>query len=196
MITGIFHFVDLPVHDPDIGLMLVFQDVSPIYLKVNFQQWCEIGLAEIGLSRPHEIEAIKHVKTEFLGLIDAVHFIATTYSEDITDEDMRKSIRTYIDNYYKKGAKKEEILPATDFCQAFFLGISFDSAKSLLWVLMELVAGHNTEHEYHMAQSGILELFERYAAILIAGDDWKQIIKKYHQSNNTPGLKNKKGRSI
>jgi hypothetical protein len=36
---GTFHFVDLPVHDPDIGLMLVFQDVSPIYLKVNFQQW-------------------------------------------------------------------------------------------------------------------------------------------------------------
>ena len=194
MITEIFHIVNLPVHDAELGPMLVFQDVSPIYLKVNFLQWCEIGLAEIGASRPQEIEAIKHVKTEFLGLVDAVYFIATTFREDIPDEDMRNSIRNYIDNYYKKDAKKEQILPAPDFCQAFFLGISFDSTKSLLWVLMELVAGHSTEHEYHTNQPGILDLFERYSAIIMAGHDWKKIIKKYHQSNKRSGLKSKKGK--
>src|ERR1700755_1272912 len=143
MISEIFHFVDLPVHDPEIGPMLVFEDVSPIYLKVNFQRWCEIGLAEIGASRPNEIEAIKHVQTEFLGLINAIYFIGTTFRKDISDEDMRKSIRNH------KGANA---LSAPDFCVGFFQGISYDSAKSLLWVLMELVSRHKSEHEYQMTE--------------------------------------------
>ena len=92
MITETFHFYNHPVHEPEIGPMLVFQDVSPIYLKVNFLQWCEIGLAEIDRSRQGEIQAINLVKTEFLGLGEAVYFIATAFREDITDEDRRKAV--------------------------------------------------------------------------------------------------------
>jgi len=181
MITETFHFVNHPVHEPEIGPMLVFQDVSPIYLKVNFLQWCEIGLSEIDRSRQAEIHAIHLVKTEFLGLVDAVYFIATVFREDITDEDMRKSVHHYIENYYKKTAKKEDILQPPVFCEEFFREISFRSMKSLLWVLMELAVVHSTKHEYHLDQSSILDLFERYSAIVITGHDWKKMIKKYNR---------------
>jgi len=181
MITETFHFFNRPVHEPEIGPMLVFQGVSPIYLKVNFLQWCEIGLTEIDRSRQAEIQAINLVKTEFLGLVDAVYFIATVFREDITDEDMRKSVHHYIENYYKKTGKKEDILQPPVFCEAFFREISFRSMKSLLWVLMELAAVHSTKHEYHLDQSSILDLFERYSAIVITGHDWKKMIKKYNR---------------
>ena len=192
MITETFHFSTHPVPEPEIGPMLVFQDVSPIYLKVNFLQWCEIGLAEIDRSRQAEIQAINLVKTEFLGLVDAVYFIATTLREDITNEDMRKSVHHYIENYYKKIAKKEEILQPPVFCEAFFREISLSSVKSLLWVLMELAAANCTKHEYHLDQSSILDLFERYSAIVITGHDWKKMIKKYQRSNKTSALKRQK----
>lgn len=177
MITETYHYHNHPLHDPNIGPMLVFQDVSPIYLKVNFLQWCEIGLLEIGSSRKAEKEAICLVKTEFPGLIDAVYFIATTFREEITNEEMRKSIRQYIQHYYNKEAKKEDILPAPDFCKAFFQKISLDSVKSLLFVLMELTFVHSPKHEYHLDPSNILDLFERYTAIAITGHDWKKISK-------------------
>ena len=64
--------------------------------------------------------------------------------------------------------------------------------KFLPWVLMELAAVHSTKHEYHLDQSSILDLFERYSAIVITGHDWKKMIKKYQRSSKTSRLKSKK----
>lgn len=192
MITETFHFTNHAVHEHEMGPMLVFKDVSPIYLKVNFHKWCEIGLSEIDRSRQAEIQAINLLKTEFLGLVDAVYFIAMTFRKEISNEDMRKSIHQYIDNYYKKDVKKEDILMAPDLCEAFFQKISFGSAKSLIFILMELAIVYCSKYEYHVDQSSILDLFERYSVIIITGHDWKKLNKKYDPPNKRPGSQIKK----
>lgn len=195
MITEIFHYVNLPVDDPEIGPTIIFQDVSPIYLKVNFQQWCDIGLAEVGTSRQSETVAIKHIKTEFLGLIDAVYCIARSMKDDNSEEDMKIPIRYYIDNYYRRDVKPNEIIPPPDFCQAFFREISATSIKSLLWILLELVLVHHSKHEYHLDEPNILDLYERYGAIILTAHDWKKITKDYHRSQETSRPKGNKGRT-
>lgn len=57
---------------PTPGPIIIFRDTTLIELKANFQKWCEIGLGEVGASRQLEASVIKHMQTEFVGLINAV----------------------------------------------------------------------------------------------------------------------------
>lgn len=47
MIKETFAPVNLDVDGAELGPMLIFRDVIPIYLKVNFLKWCDIGIGRI-----------------------------------------------------------------------------------------------------------------------------------------------------
>ena len=145
MITETFAPVNFPVDEREIGPIVIFKDLTAIYMKVNFLKWCEIGLAELGDSRQLERMVIKHVETEFIGLINAVYYTTLAMWDEEKIEDYYNQ---YIDNYYKKKAKKKEVLPPLNFCIAFFNGITRESAKSILWLLMEVVTANKDKYEY------------------------------------------------
>ena len=192
MITETFAPVNFPVDGPELGPMVIFKDVTPIYMKVNFLKWCEIGLAEVGASRQLENKVIKHIQTELIGLIDAVYFIAVSMMEE---EKMDEHLDQYIANFYKKDAKKEDIPLPPDFCVAFFISITRESARSILWLLMEVVTANKGKYEYQREQKDILNLYERYAAVIDLGHNWHKTIKEYHRSKKKSGkkrIKNKK----
>lgn len=189
MITETFAPVNFPVDGPEIGPMIIFKDVTPIYMKVNFLKWCEIGLAEVGASRQLENKVIKHVQAEFIGLIDAVHCIAVSMTDQ---EGMADHLEQYMANYYKKDVKKKEILSPPDFCIAFFKGITRESAKSILWLLMEVVTANKAKYEYQREEKDILNLYERYSAVISMGYDWHKTLKKYPRPKKKPCSKNKR----
>jgi len=189
MITETFAPVNFPADGPEIGPMIIFKDVTPIYMKVNFLKWCEIGLAEVGASRQLENKVIKHVQTEFIGLIDAVHCIAISMNDQ---EGISDHFERYLANYYKKDVKKKEILSPPDFCIAFFKGITRDSAKSILWLLLEVVTANKGKYEYQPEHKDILSLYERYSAVINMGHDWQKELKQYGQSRKKSGTKNKR----
>lgn len=57
----------VPIDGPEMGHMVIFKDVIPIYMRVNFLKWCEIGIAEVGASRQLKDKVIKLMQTEFIG---------------------------------------------------------------------------------------------------------------------------------
>jgi len=189
MITETFAPVNFPIDGPEIGPLIIFKDVTPIYMKVNFLKWCEIGLAEVGASRQLENKVIKHVQTEFIGLIDAVYFIAVCMNDQ---EGMADHFERYMANYYKKNVKKKEILSPPDFCLAFFKGITRESAKSILWLLMEVVTANKGKYEYQREEKDILSLYERYSAVINMGYDWQKTLKQYGRSRTKSGTKTKR----
>jgi hypothetical protein len=186
MIKETFAPFNLPLNSPEVGPMLIFKDVSPIYMKVNFLKWCDIVSAEIGASRQLEDKVIKHMRTEFIGLINAVHCIASCM-EDQTK--MADNYRHYADNYYKKDV--DNVLDPFEFICAFFKGITEGSARSILWLLMELVAANKERYEYLREQKEILSLYERFSASLTVAYGWHKGMKEYRQSKKG-GPKNKK----
>jgi hypothetical protein len=190
MITETFAPVNFPIDGPEIGLMIIFKDITPIYMKVNFLKWCEIGLNEIGGSRQLERMVIKHVEIEFIGLLNAVYYTAGAMADE---ERMDDYLNQYLENYYKKKAKKKEVLLPFNFCIAFFNGITRESAKSILWLLMEVVSANKDKYEYQLEQKDILNLYERYSAVIDIGYDWAKFIKKKeHAEKKSASKKNKK----
>jgi hypothetical protein len=189
MITEIFAPVNFPVDGPDIGPMIIFKDVTLIYMRVNFSKWCEIGIAEVGASRQLERKVIKHVETEFIGLLNAVYWAANAMANE---ENMDDCLHQYISSYYKKDVKKRDILQPFDFCIDFFSGITRESAKSIVWLLMEVVTANKTKYEYQLEQKDILTLYERYSAVIDMGYDWQKTIKKRKQAKKRPASKNNK----
>jgi hypothetical protein len=181
MITDTFAPLSIPIDDLNSGPLLILKEVTPIYLKVNFLKWCEIGLQELDTSRESEAMAIKHLSTEFIGLIDAVLCLIVSIKDDDLADDFGEHIRRYIDNYYIKDTKNEDILPPPDFCKAFFTAINRDSARSAIWILMELVATYKGKYEYHVDEVTVLDLYSRYSAIIAVGHDWKKTISKYYK---------------
>ena len=189
MINATFAPVNFPIEGPEIGPMIIFKDVTPIYMKVNFLKWCEIGLIEIGGSRQLERMVIKHVETEFIGLLNAVYYTAAAMADE---ERMDDYLNQYLDNYYKKKAKKKEILLPFNFCMAFFGGITRESAKSILWLLMEVVTANKLKYEYQLEQKDILTLYERYSAVIDVGYGWQKDIKKKEQAEKKAAAKKNK----
>ena len=188
MITEIFAPVNFPIDGAEVGPMVIFKDVTSIYLKVNFLKWCEIGLAEIGASRQLENKVIRHVQTEFIGLIDAVLCIALT----MEDEDkLEENFNQYLANYYQKDAKARDILNPAEFCLAYFRGITRESTISILWLLMEVVSANKDKYEYQREQKHILTLFERYSALIACAYDWNEDTRKHHRSNKKKKKKKK-----
>jgi hypothetical protein len=151
MITETFAPVNFPVDGPDIGPMIIFKDVTLIYMRVNFLKWCEIGMAEVGASR-----------------------------------------QLYISSYYKKDVRKRDTLQPFDFCIDFFRGITRESAKSIVWLLMEVVTANKSKYEYQLEQKDILTLYERYSAVIDMGYDWQKTIKKRKQAKNPAASKTNK----
>src|SRR6185437_3398244 len=150
MIRETFAPVNLPVDGAELGPMLIFKDVTPIYIKVNFLKWCDIGLAEVGAARQLEAKVIRHMQTEFVGLINAVHCIALTMEDE---EKLDENYHHYEDNYYKKGVKN--ILNPFEFTYAFFRRITEGSARSILWLLMEVITANKEKYEYLREQKEI-----------------------------------------
>ena len=175
MITETFAPVNFPVDGPDIGPMIIFKDVTLIYMRVNFSKWCEIGIAEVGASRQLERKVITHVETEFIGLLNAVYWAANAMANE---DSMDDCLQQYISSYYIKDVKKCNILQPFDFCIDFFSGITRESAKSIVWLLMEVVTANKTKYEYQLEQKDILTLYERYSAVIDVGYDWHKAIKK------------------
>jgi hypothetical protein len=167
MITEIFPPVNFPIDGPEIGSMLIFRDATPRYLKANFIKWCEIGLAEVGASCQLEANVIKHMQSEFVGLINAVHCIALT---DQDETKLEENYHQYVANYYKKGVEK--VPNPAEYCIGFFNGITKESAKSILWRLMEFTIASNPKHEYQREQKEILSLYERYSGVIELAHDW------------------------
>jgi hypothetical protein len=189
MITEIFAPVNFPLDGAVPGPMVIFKDVTPIYLKVNFLKWCDIGLAEVGASRQLESKVIGYVQTEFVGLIDAVYCVAITMQDE---EKMEENLNRYFENYYKKDAKEKDILNPFEFCIAFFLDITRESAKSILWLLMEVVSANKGKYEYQREQKDILSLYERYAATIDIGYDWHKNAMEVRRPKRKPTAKKAK----
>lgn len=173
MIKERFAPVNFPVDGKEMSPMVIFKDLTLIYLKVNFLRWCDIGLAEIGASRQLEARVIKHVQSEFIGLLNAVYYIALT-TEDETK--LEENFDLYCDNYYKKDV--EDIPNPFSFLVLFFKGITKESIVSLLWLLMEVVTAQKDKYDYHIDQKHILTLYERYAAVVGSAYKWHKCAKE------------------
>ena len=194
MITETFAPVNFPIDGPEIGAMIIFKDVTPIYLRVNFQKWCEIALAEVGASRQLERQVISHIQIEFIGLINAVYSTAAGMMADGDDEALRKTVNQYIKEYYKKDVKKDDIIIPTNFFQTFFESITPKSTKSILWLMMEVVTAKKDNYEYKVDQVQILNLFERFQAIVNVAHDWYEEIGKLNGSSKKSGTRGNKKR--
>ena len=192
MITETFAPVNFPIDGPEIGAMIIFKDVTPIYLRVNFQKWCAIALTEVGASRQLERKVINHIQTEFIGLINAVYSTAAGMMADGDDESLRKTVNQYIKEYYKKDVKRNDIIIPTDFFKVFFQSITPQSTKSILWLMMEVVTAKKDKYEYKVDHVQILNLFERFQAIVNVAHDWYQEIDKLNRSSRKSGTEGNK----
>lgn len=187
MITQTFRPIYFPIDGPDIGAMIIFRDVKPDELKKNFEKWCEIALAEAGESRQREIRAIQHVRTEFVGLIDAVHCQAAALVTDGSNQALEELLNNYFENYYKKGEQPEKIPLPSDFFSLFFKEITVESMKSILWLMLETVTASRKKYEYDLAMWQILKLQERFSAIIDIGNDFRQTLGQHDYSKRKPG---------
>jgi len=184
MIKEIFAPVTFPI-DGTLGPAVIFKDVTPIYLKVNFLKWSEIGLAEAGALLDGESQAIKYLQTEFIGLIDAVFCLTEGARDGISEEKQDACLRRYFESYYKKDAKKNEMIPPIALCKAFYNGITLESARSMFWLLMKVVAAHKDKYEYRIEEVRVLNLYDRFAALITNGQDWEKIAKNYDEENKS-----------
>lgn len=191
MITELFTPFNFPIDGPDMGLMGIFKDLSPTYMKETFLKWCEIGLAEVGSKRELENKVIKHVETEFIGLLNAVYFIAAAMRDDLTEDELFQNLEQYTNDYYKKDIEEQDTLLPPVFCQVFFEGITRESAKSILWLLMEVVIANKDKYDYQCEPKVVLNLYERYIAVIDMGHDLSTAMEDQNKEiNKQPGKKN------
>jgi len=176
MITEHFLPIYFPTGGPDIGTMLIYKDAPAGYLKEHFQKWCEIAQAEMDSSREHEINAVYHVQKAFIQLIDAVYAtsaaIGSVQSTCVLDE----LLQQYFDTYFKKDVNRAAIPLPTSFCRSFFKGITAQSTKAILWLLLHAVAANKEKYQYDIELYQMLNLFHRYTAIIIVAEDWREIL--------------------
>lgn len=184
MIREIFAPPTFPV-DGTVGPAVIFKDVTPIYLKVNFLKWSEIGLAEAGALLESESLAIKYLQTEFIGLIDAVFCLTEGARDGISKEKQDDCLQRYFESYYKKDAKNNEMMPPIALCKAFYNGITLKSAISMFWLLMKVVAAHKDKYEYRIEEVSVLNLYDRFCALVTDGQDWEKIAKNYDAENKS-----------
>src|ERR1700743_2403915 len=136
MIATNFAPLYIDVNGPSPDPTVIFNDTSLSYLKENFGKWCEMGLVEVGVSRDLEKRAIRYIQPEFPGLIDAAYCLAMAMGDG---RRMRKCLREYVANYYKKEVDHVNIIKPPDFCGLFFKEITQQSARSILWLMAEVV---------------------------------------------------------
>jgi len=184
MITELFAPFNFPIDGPDAGPMAIFKDLAPTYMKENFLKWCEIGLAEVGSSRALEHKVIMHFETEFIGLINAVYFVAAAMKDDLADDQLYQNLEQYINDYYKKDVKERDTLLPPVFCQVFFEGITRESAKSILWLLMEVVIANIGKYDYQCEPKVVLNLYERYIAVIDLGHELRTAMEERNKSRN------------
>jgi hypothetical protein len=184
MITELFAPFNFPVDGAEMGPMAIFKDLTPAYMKKSFLKWCEIGLAEVGSLRELEYKVIKHVETEFIGLINAVYFVAAAMRDDLADDQLYQNLEHYIDDYYKKDVKERDTLLPPVFCQVFFEGITRESAKSILWLLMEVVIANKGKYDYQCEPKVVLNLYERYIAVVDLGHELRKAMEERNKSRN------------
>jgi hypothetical protein len=189
MITATFAPVNYSIDGLPPGPMLIFRGVTPIYLKVNFLKWCEIGLTEVGGSRQLEKTAIRHVQAEFPGFLDAVHGIALSMEGiETTAENLDRQVVCY----YTKDARRRGVPNPFDCTVTFFNGITVRSMASMLWLLLEVATAHKEKYEYRQEPTELLNLFERFNIITTFGRDCQQCAQRYSASKKRPGSKKKK----
>lgn len=189
MITHVFGKIDVPLGDPERGPMLIFRDVSPIYLKVNFLKWCEIGLKEVAGIRRLEARVIKHLRSEFVGLINALYCMAGT---NAYPKKFGVYYDEYIKRYYKKDVEEDDMVQPADFCIAFFRAITCESAQSAVWLLYEIVTAAKDKYGYQPEQTEVLDLFGRYNTLLGVANSWQQLLAKDDQFKKKPGKNDKR----
>jgi hypothetical protein len=192
MITQKFRPIYFPIDGPEIGAMIIFRDVGPDELKSNFEKWCEIALAEMGECREREILAIQHVRTEFVGLINALHCQAAALLTDDSDQALEELLNNYFENYYKKIEPPEKIPLPSRFFRLFFKGITAESMKSILWFMLEIVTASKGKHGYDLVLRQILILQERFSAITDLGYEWYKALQKRDRADKKAVKRKKK----
>lgn len=175
MITETFAPVHISVDAPGVGPIGIFNNATPSFLKENFARWCEMGLVEVGISRDLEKKVIRYIQTEFCGLIDAVYCLATAMGDG---RKMRRCLRQYVENYYKKDTPLVDIIKPADFCRAFFKDIARESSQSILCLMLQVVITNTDKFGYQLTTKEIIVLHERYCAIVDAAARWVADIKE------------------
>ena len=174
MITEHFLPIYFPTDGPDIGAMLIFRDVTPSYLKEHFHKWCCIAVAEIDPFRQNEINAVCHLQTEFVQLIDDVYATAAAMTSDHSDNALDELLQQYYDSYYKKDMERDASPLPTSFYQDFFKEITAASTKAILWLLVHAVTANKEKYEYELGQAAILNLYHRFTAVVVVSEDWQE----------------------
>lgn len=182
MITEYFIPINFSIDGPDIGLMLLFKDVTPNYLKEHFLKWCCMAVAEIDPSRERAKDAIRYAQTEFVGLINAFHATAAVQSSGGHKKVFEEVLDSYFSEYYKPDAKERDILIPTAFFKAFFKGIAPDSMKSILWLMVHVITANKEKYQYELTQAQVLNLFERFTGIVSLSNDLKKDLDKPNAS--------------
>ena len=188
MITEHFLPINFSTDGPNIGAMIIFKNVTPLYLKEHFLEWCCIAVAELDPSRQKEITAIRHVQSEFVGLIDAVHATAAAAISDNSNKAVGKLLQQYYDGYYKKEINERDILLPTVFCHHYFKEITANSTESLLWLLLNVVTANKEKYQYKLDQTQLLNLFERFLAVM-------KVALELHEDLNKDGRPRSKFRT-
>jgi hypothetical protein len=192
MITQKFRPIYFPIDGPDNGAMIIFRDVDRDELKSNFDKWCSIALAEIGESREREIMAIQHVRTEFVGLINALHCQTAALITDGSDRALEELLNNYFENYYKTIEPPEKIPLPSSFFGLFFQEITVESMKSILWFMMDIVTACKAKHGYNLALWQMLTLYERFSAVNDLGYDWHKALQKRDRTDKKAVKRKKK----
>jgi len=185
MISQKFAPLYFPVDGPDTGAMILFRDIPPSELKIHFQKWCDIGLEKMGETRKLEHRVIRYMKTEFIGLINAVHVQAAALTSDGHDKSLNDLLDKYFEDYYDKDAESDERRIPSEFFQAFFERITAESVTSILWLLLEVVTANKDKYEYDPDLPHLLTLHERFGAVVDIAHDWKQAFAQEKRPKRT-----------
>lgn len=192
MITENFIPINFSIEGPDIGLMLLFKDATPNFLKEHFSKWCCMAVAEIDPSREREKNAIRYAQTEFVGLINAFHATAAVQSSGGNEKVFEEVLDSYFANYYKPDAKEKDLLIPTAFFKAFFKGIAPDSMKSILWLMVHVITANKEKYQYELDQAQILNLFARFTGIVSLAHILKKDLDKPTPSQKKSGTNSAK----
>lgn len=193
MITEHFSPIYFSTDGPNLGAMLIYKDAPPGYLKEHFLRWCGIALADIDSSRQDEINAVHHVQAAFVQLIDAVFATSAAIGSDHSTCALDELLQQYFDTYSKEGVDRAAIPLPTSFCRIFFKGITAQSTKAILWLLLHAVTANKERYQYEIGLDQLLNLFHRYTAIVVVAEDWREILndRKGKKGVNASKKKNK-----
>ena len=156
---------DFPKKNPDSMLVRACEEITLSQLKGNFNIWCQIGMISEtkAYNTDEEREVIKLFRTDFSALIDAMYCIGKSFKKDLEDKKFNQEIQDYIINYYKP--EEEPIIP-TEFPEYFFSKFDIDSARCLLWILLEAVIIYKGDLQEHLDNKDLLISYERFLVIL------------------------------